>query len=114
MVERASTKSTHGAEFLKRIAKMSMSRDGATTHRENFLWPASGAGKACGGSGRDMRGSFRLNEFTVSMARPGEPPGHAPMPVKLKSAAASFERTGTEGLGPGPINSRMEPGTSSA
>jgi WD40 repeat protein/tetratricopeptide (TPR) repeat protein len=47
-----------------------------------------------GGSGRDSNGSFWLNEFTVSMARPGAPPAKDPLPSRIHRAVASFHRTG--------------------
>src|SRR5262249_12985860 len=46
-----------------------------------------------GGSGRDRNGSFELSELTVNITRPGKPPGQDPMPVRLKSATASFHAT---------------------
>ncbi len=51
-----------------------------------------------GGSGRDRSGSFYLSEFTVAVARPGQPPTQDPLPIRLRSAVASIHRTLESGV----------------
>jgi WD40 repeat protein/tetratricopeptide (TPR) repeat protein len=46
-----------------------------------------------GGAGRDPNGSFYLNKFTVSMARPDGPPAQNPLPLKMRGALVSFHRS---------------------
>jgi tetratricopeptide (TPR) repeat protein len=60
-----------------------------------------------GGSGRDPNGSFSLNEFTLSWTAPGDSSGRDPVPLKIRSAVASFQRTFETG-GPSPIEGAID------
>jgi tetratricopeptide (TPR) repeat protein len=52
------------------------------------------------GSGRDRNGWFRLGDFTVSLADPGQPPASAPALLKLRKAVASHRRKGQNDVDP--------------